>query len=110
MGKNDIYFNVVGGLKVDDRGLDLEIYIALISSLYNVPIHNDTLLVGEVGLTGEVRGVYQLEKRIQEGEKLDFKKIIVPKNNKIKKNIYGIDIIPVEIIQEAVNIFFKREK
>ncbi|WP_342668641.1 DNA repair protein RadA [endosymbiont 'TC1' of Trimyema compressum] len=110
MGKNDIYFNVVGGLKVDDRGLDLGICIALISSLYNVPIHKDTLLVGEVGLTGEVRGVYQLEKRIQEGEKLGFEKIIVPKNNKIKKNTYGIDVIPVETIQEAVSLFFKREK
>ena len=110
MGKNDIYFNVVGGLKVDDRGMDLGICIALISSLYNVPIHKDTLLVGEVRLTGEVRGVYQLEKRIQKGAKLGFKKIIVSKNNKIKKNTYGIEVIPVETIQEAVSLFFKREE
>ena len=70
----------------------------------NVPIHKDTLIVGEVGLTGEVRGVSQLEKRIQEGAKLGFKKIIVPKNNKIKKNVYGIEVIPVETIQEAVSL------
>lgn len=105
MGKKDIYFNVVGGLKIDDRGLDLGVVISLISSLYNIPINKNTLVVGEIGLTGEIRTVSSLDQRIRESEKLGFEKIIIPKTKGLKKDYKEIEVIEVSNLKEAVNIF-----
>ncbi|KAF0090968.1 MAG: DNA repair protein RadA [Fusobacteria bacterium] len=110
MGKKDIYFNIVGGLKIEDRGLDLGVVIALISSLYNIPINKNVLVVGEIGLTGEIRTVSGLEQRIKESEKLGFEKIIVPKTKGLKKANKNIEIIEVSNIKEAVNIFLSYNK
>lgn len=109
MGKNDIYFNVVGGLKVDDRGMDMGLCAALVSSLYNIPIDRETLMIGEVGLTGEVRGVYQLEKRVAEGSKLGFKRIIIPKGTGIDKGKWPIEIVEVSNIREGIGFLFKKK-
>ncbi len=110
MGKKDIYFNIVGGLKIEDRGLDLGVVIALISSLYNIPINKNVLVVGEIGLTGEIRTVSGLEQRIKESEKLGFEKIIVPKTKGLKKLNKDIEVIEVNNIMEAVNIFLNKNK
>lgn len=110
MGKKDIYFNIVGGLKIEDRGLDLGVVIALISSLYNIPINKNVLVVGEIGLTGEIRTVSGLEQRIKESEKLGFEKIIIPKTKGLKKDNKNIEIIEVSNIKEAVNIFLGYNK
>lgn len=74
LGKNDIYLNIVGGFKVDDRGLDLGIVLTLIFSIYNIPINKNLLAVREIGLTGELRGVLQLDQRLKECQKLGFEK------------------------------------
>jgi len=110
MGKKDIYFNIVGGLKIDDRGIDMGVVIALISSLYNIPINKNVLVIGEIGLTGEIRAVASLEQRIKESEKLGFQKIIVPKTKGLKKINRNIEIIEVSNIMEAVNIFLSNNK
>lgn len=110
MGKKDIYFNIVGGLKIEDRGLDLGVVIALVSSMYNIPINKNVIVVGEIGLTGEIRAVSALEQRIRESEKLGFEKIIVPRTEGLKKEGRNIEIIEVRNVREAVNIFLSNNK
>ena len=110
MGKKDIYFNIVGGLKVDDRGLDLGVVLALISSLYNIPINKDMLVVGEIGLTGEIRTVSGLEQRIKESEKLGFGKMIIPRTKGLKKDQWKIQLLEVGSLKEAVAVFLKKDK
>ena len=91
--------NVVGGIKIDDPSADLAVALAIISSLKDIVIE-DTVVIGELGLSGEVRFVPHLEKRIKEAEKLGFKKIICPKNKISVKS--AVDIVQVKTLQEAV--------
>ena len=103
LGNQDVYLNIVGGIKINEPALDLGIILAVSSSFKNIPIPNDVLAIGEVGLTGEVRSVNQIEKRIKEAEKLGFKKCIIPESNKkLLKDTYKLDIIGVQNISEAM--------
>ena len=79
MSNQDIYINVVGGLKIDEPAADLAVALAIVSSLKDIVVEQ-TVVIGELGLSGEVRFVPNLEKRIIEAEKLGFKKIICPKS------------------------------
>ena len=69
----DVYINLVGGIKVNEPALDLGIVLSAASSFKNVSIKEDVVVIGEVGLTGEVRSVNMIEKRIKEAEKLGYK-------------------------------------
>jgi len=80
LGTQDIHLNVAGGIKIKEPAADLAAALAIISAFKNKPLPNDLAAIGEIGLTGEVRTVNQIEKRIQEALKLGFKKIILPKN------------------------------
>lgn len=80
LANQDIIINVVGGLKVSEPSLDLAVSLAIISSLANWVVDRQTIVMGEIGLGGEVRNLKNLEARIKEAEKLGFKKIIAPKN------------------------------
>ena len=103
LGNQDVYLNIVGGIKINEPALDLGIILAVSSSFKNIPIPNDVFAIGEVGLTGEVRSVNQIEKRIKEAEKLGFKKCIIPESNKkLLKDTYKLDIIGVQNISEAM--------
>ena len=103
LGNQDVYLNIVGGIKINEPALDLGIILAVSSSFKNIPIPNDVIAIGEVGLTGEVRSVNQIEKRIKEAEKLGFKKCIIPESNKkLLKDTYKLDIIGVKNILEAM--------
>ena len=103
LGNQDVYLNIVGGIKINEPALDLGIILAVSSSFKNIPIPNDVIAIGEVGLTGEVRSVNQIEKRIKEAEKLGFKKCIIPESNKkVLKDTYKLDIIGVQNIIEAM--------
>ena len=103
LGNQDVYLNIVGGIKINEPALDLGIILAVSSSFKNIPIPNDVIAIGEVGLTGEVRSVNQMEKRIKEAEKLGFKKCIIPESNKkLLKDKYKLDIIGVKNILEAM--------
>ena len=77
----DIYVNITGGLKIKDASIDLAIIMAIISSFSNKVLGDDVIYCGEVGLSGEVRSIINVNKRIQEGMKLGFKKIFLPKSN-----------------------------
>ncbi|MBO5348210.1 MAG: DNA repair protein RadA [Clostridia bacterium] len=103
LGNQDVYLNIVSGFKISEPAVDLGIMLSVASSFKNLSIPKDTVAIGEVGLTGEVRGVNLIEKRIKEVEKLGFKTCIIPESNrKVLKEKYKLDIIGVKNINEAM--------
>ena len=103
LGNQDVYLNVVGGLKINEPSIDLGICLVTISSFKNISIPKDMVIMGEVGLTGEVRRINFIEKRIKEAEKLGFKTCVIPESNKKDlKDDYKLDIISVRNINEAI--------
>ena len=103
LGGQDVYLNVVSGIKIVEPAVDLGVILACSSSYKNVSIPKEVVAIGEVGLTGEVRAVNMIEKRIKEAEKLGFKKCIIPESNKkLLKDEYKLDIIGVKNINEAI--------
>ena len=105
LGNQDVYLNVAGGMRISEPAADLGIIATVASSCKNVPIPQSTVVMGEVGLTGEVRRINLIEKRLKEAEKLGFKTCIIPENNKkgLKDN-YKLDIIGVKNIGEMLRI------
>ena len=107
LGNQDVYLNVVSGLKINEPAIDLGIIAATVSSFKNLPIDTGTVILGEVGLTGEIRSVNLIDKRLKEAEKLGFKKCIIPETNrKLLKENYKLDIIGVKNVNEAMRILF----
>ena len=107
----DAYVNVIGGLKLDEPATDLSVALALVSSLKDTPVRDDTLAIGEVGLGGELRTVSYCEQRIKEADRLGFKRIIIPRQNfkTISDGIKGeIEIIGVNNVNEAYNAAVKQ--
>ena len=103
LGNQDVYLNIVGGIKINEPALDLGIVLSAASSYKNIPIPKGTIAIGEVGLTGEVRAVNMIEKRIKEAEKLGFKTCIIPESNKkLLKDTFKLDIIGVKNILDAM--------
>lgn len=107
LGNQDVYLNVVGGLKINEPSIDLGILMVTASSFKNKPIEKGVAIMGEVGLTGEVRRINMIEKRLKEAEKLGFKKCIIPESNKkgLKEN-FKLDIIGVKDVNEAMKMCF----
>lgn len=102
----DAYINVVGGLRLDEPATDLSVALALISSLKDVPIRDDTLVIGEIGLGGELRTVSYCEQRIKEAERLGFKRCIIPRHNlkTLSDGFKGnIEIVGARNVNEAFN-------
>ena len=103
LSSQDIYLNVVSGIRLIEPAVDLGIVLVCASSFKNYSIPKDTLAIGEVGLTGEVRAVNLIDKRLKEAEKLGFKTCIIPKSNKkLLKEKYKLDIIGVSNVIEAM--------
>ena len=98
----DVFVNAVGGVKITEPGADLAILLAVVSSLKNKPLAEKMIVIGEVGLAGEIRPVQRGQERLKEAAKLGFKQAIIPLANKPKQAISGITVIPVGRIQEAV--------
>lgn len=104
----DMYMNVIGGLKIIEPSADLPIICAICSSFKDKKIDNNIIIIGEVSLTGEVRGISNIDKRINEAEKLGFKKAIIPFSNfKSLKKYDTIDIIPVKTVSDALKEIFE---
>lgn len=102
----DAYINVVGGLKLDEPATDLSVAIALISSLKDTPIRDDTIVIGEIGLGGELRTVSYCEQRIKEAERLGFQRCVIPKHNlkTLSDGFNGnIEIVGAKNVNEAFN-------
>lgn len=108
LGNKDVYVNVIGGLKVNEPACDLAMAIAIISNLKNRPVPSDMVILGEVGLTGNIRSVPRVEQRIKEARKLGFKRFLIPKSNeKLIKDQEGIKIKGITTIKEAMDIVFR---
>ena len=105
LSNQDAYVNIVSGIRVDEPAADLAIALAVASSYKNIPISKDLVAIGEVGLTGEIRSVNSIEKRIKEAERMGFSQVIVPKSA-LKQVKYDnkIKIMGVNNIKEAINI------
>ncbi len=106
LSTQDAYVNVTGGIKIDEPAADLGVAIAIASSFKNIKVPNDVLAIGEVGLTGEIRAVNSIEKRIAEGAKLGFSSIIIPSAN--SKNLEppkDVNIHKVSNLTDVLNIF-----
>jgi DNA repair protein RadA/Sms len=99
----DVYLSLAGGLETRERGTDLGVTAAIVSSLRNKPIPGQSAIVGEVGLTGEVRGVKRLRERINEAGKLGYKRILVP-GKAVSRTRTKIEVIAVETIGQAINV------
>lgn len=98
----DVFVNAVGGVKINEPGADLAIVLAIVSSLKNKPITEKTVVMGEIGLAGEIRPVQRGQERLKEAAKLGFKQAIIPLANKPKQAIPEIKVIPVARIRDAV--------
>ena len=106
-GMKDVFVNIAGGLKIEDPSLDLAIILSLLSSYEDIPLPQGICFAGEVGLNGEIRAVNRIQQRIAEAEKLGFEKIFISAFNSkgIEASKHGIQIIPVERVDEAYRLF-----
>lgn len=104
----DVFVNIVGGLKTNEPSMDLGIGLAIASSFRNIPIDSGVVVTGEIGLTGEIRTVSFIEKRINECQKLGFSKILIPYGNYTDsfEEDYDIEIVPVKTLKQAISIAF----
>ena len=104
MSDQDVFINVVGGVKVEETSADLALIAAMVSSFRDKPIPKDLIIFGEVGLSGEIRPVPSGQERLQEAAKHGFRQAIIPKANMPKHEIPGMKIMPVTSLQEAIEL------
>ena len=105
LGECDIYLNVIGGLNIDEPGSDLPVAIAIASSFRDVPVDESLIAIGEVGLTGEIRMVSNLDQRLSEIRRLGFERCIIPKNGSDAiRAPEGLQLLRVRNLREAIEI------
>lgn len=108
---DDVFVNIAGGIEIDEPAADLGVAAAIASSLRNLSISPETAVFGEIGLTGEIRGVLQAHDRAREAKHLGFKRLIVPESNrKGLEKLLGIRIIGVRNLDEALEAIFSDAK
>ncbi len=103
----DVFLNIAGGIKVIDPAIDLSIIASVLSSLTDKTIPGNVCFAGEVGLSGEIRAVSQIEQRIQEAEKIGFSKIFISGYNKLQTNNYNIEVVMINTVQDLFNRIFR---
>jgi DNA repair protein RadA/Sms len=104
----DLFVNVAGGMTLSEPSSDLAVCAALVSSLHNVAVPQDMLVLGEVGLAGEVRAVAQVEPRLAEAGKMGFSRAVLPKGSARRVEGRALKLIPVETLGEALEALFPR--
>ncbi len=103
MGQYDVFVNVAGGVRIDEPAADLGMAVSIVSSLRDVPVDSQAVLIGEGGLGGEIRRIHQAEKRLAEAQKLGFRRLIIPAQNLSPQRSYGeIELVEVETIDQAL--------
>jgi DNA repair protein RadA/Sms len=105
--QKDVFLNIAGGLKVQDPAIDLAILAAVLSSNMDIALDAGTCLCGEVGLAGEIRPVNRIEQRISEAQKLGFRRILIPADQKVDSKHYSIEIVPVKKVTDAFRLLIK---
>jgi DNA repair protein RadA/Sms len=103
MADQDVFVNVVGGVKVTETSADLALLLAIVSSFKDQSLPKDLVVFGEIGLAGEIRPVPGGQERLQEAAKHGFTRAIVPKANMPKTKIPGLTVIPVSKIEQALD-------
>ncbi len=104
---HDLFMNVAGGAKVVEPAVDVGIICAVASSFMDKPVPEGTVVLGEVGLTGEVRAIGQIENRVSECEKMGFTRCLVPENNLARcKENKGISILGIKTVSDAIEVLF----
>ncbi|MBQ8167996.1 DNA repair protein RadA [bacterium] len=101
LSKQDVYVNVMGGIEVDEPSADLGIALAVATCARDVVVDSQTVIIGEIGLSGEIHPVNNIEKRLNEAVSCGFKKAIIPNANKIE--FKGIEIVPVKRLIDAIS-------
>ena len=102
VGDQDVFVNVVGGVKVMETSADLALLLAIVSSFRDTPLSQELMVFGEVGLSGEIRPVPSGQERLREAAKHGFKKAIVPVANAPQGGLAGMEIVPVSTLSEAL--------
>lgn len=105
-GNQDVFVNVAGGLKVSEPAIDLSLAVALVSSLQDIPVPRDICFAGEVGLSGEIRPVQQLDKRIAEATRLGYKKIFIPASGNLDIPPSSTTVVQVRLLREMFEQVF----
>jgi DNA repair protein RadA/Sms len=101
----DVFVNVIGGLRINEPAADLAVALAIASSFQNVPLPEDLAAVGEVGLSGELRAVSHLSRRLNEAAKLGFGRCIVPATHRRLTDLpNGMEAIPARSLAEALKV------
>lgn len=102
----DVFVNVIGGLQISEPAVDLSVALAIASSVKDHPVYADMAFFGEVGLSGELRAVSQLEPRLKEAAKLGFKRCVIPRTRQLKDSNMpqGLEIIGCRTLQEAIDL------
>jgi len=108
LAQQDIFVNVAGGVRVDEPAVDLGVVCAVASSYLDKPIPSKTMVVGEVGLAGEVRGIHQAEVRIKEASKLGFQRCLLPQSNqtRLTQKFEGMILAGIRSVEETLEILF----
>jgi DNA repair protein RadA/Sms len=102
--EQDVFVNAVGGVRIGEPAADLAVCLALVSSFADRPIGPRVAVFGEIGLAGEVRPAPRGQDRLREAAKLGFEKAIVPLANQPKARIAGLEVLPVERVDQAVQL------
>ena len=108
LASDDVFINIAGGIDVNEPAADLGVIAAVASSFRNLPVDAETAVFGEVGLTGEIRGVMQAQARVREAQALGFKRIIIPESNKKGlEKLLGVRLIGVSSLEQAIENLFE---
>lgn len=100
----DVFANVAGGVRITETGADLALLIAILSSFKDQPAGNDLVVFGEVGLSGELRPVQRGMERIREAQKLGFARVLIPRANRPRQAVKGIEVIAVRKLEDALAV------
>jgi DNA repair protein RadA/Sms len=107
LANHDIFIKVAGGMRLDEPAVDLGVAASMASNFLDKPVDPKTVIIGELGLAGEVRAVNQIESRIKEAAKLGFRRCILPKDNlKGLPALKGMTLIGVKSVKEAIDAMF----
>jgi DNA repair protein RadA/Sms len=105
MYDQDVFVNIVGGVRITETAVDLPVVLAALSSLRDRPVSTDVAVFGEIGLAGEIRPVQNGQERLKEAIQHGFKRIIMPRANMPKSRPGGVDIVAVQRLAEAIDAF-----
>ena len=106
--QKDVFVNIAGGIRVNDPAIDLAVLAAVLSSNMDIALDEQICITGEVGLAGEIRPVNRIDQRIREAEKLGFKTIIVPKEQKYNTQDLKIKVVEISRVVDAFKFLFKK--